>query len=387
MKKNKISIFLVTLVAAFTLCLSLPKTQVNAATQNISEILNENFTNTYFAERQENTLFYLGNNFNVEYYGFNIPEYSNRSFGVTNYTLREYNKGVRYMSRYGTDLYAFAQPSSNGSDFVIYNNYVCDYVTYEFNDLLLPSTVSNPNLPNLIYDFFNNFGFTFDGNNISSLNIGINVDFYQNNSETEGLIPNYIPSYDIYRVYNFYSVPVAEKPITLTMCQNLFNGFEPNVLYSLDTSGYTSSSISTYVPYLIYIPRISLNIAVDDYATLTKYYIKETIPSTSAIINNYNYAISAVREKTFYNTMLEVINSDIANSESDFGFYWGYDLGYQNGVYDGQNTHASPFVIITETVESFLNLEVFPDFHVYYILLIALGFGMFGLLVKYALGG
>lgn len=67
------------------------------------------------------------------------------------------------------------------------------------------------------------------------------------------------------------------------------------------------------------------------------------------------------------------------------GYNAGYDFGYSVGLSATQDVGAK--LMMVDSLNAFLNLEIFPSFHVYTLLILALGLALFGLFLKTFLGG
>lgn len=88
----------------------------------------------------------------------------------------------------------------------------------------------------------------------------------------------------------------------------------------------------------------------------------------------------------FINTILGYYGYESYYNGYNNAYDKAYNKGYNKGYTDGAG-ELTPFDAILETVESFLNFKIFPKFPIYYFFLIAFGFALFGLILKYAKGG
>lgn len=196
-------------------------------------------------------------------------------------------------------------------------------------------------------------------------------------------------------VYMGYgSVSSNTSYITVTFVEP--TTFEPGSTYSFDVSFFI---------YSTYISGLSLcDVTYDNNGSSYTYsYNLATLSSHSGVGNFASYSYKTVQMTLRNYTGGQIVCTFHLDSHTatrtcyvcgyfydplntyDLGYSAGYDVGYTNGK--AINTEAGSQFMMTNAVNAFLQLEIFPGFHIYTLLILALGLAIFGLFVKMFLGG
>lgn len=199
--------------------------------------------------------------------------------------------------------------------------------------------------------------------------------------------------------YNFMYIDSINIQFRNVLCndrQLLFNNLQGNVV-----TGYTYSYISnedsdTYIPTsnsyrdfnTIFNPPFydfKYDSGTIDNELYVFDYIDLLIEKSGDTVSQNNLRLDFYQTVSMFNTPYHINYSTYLDLVNEANYERGYIVGFDKGVENAQV--STPFEILTGGVESFLKIELFPNFYVYSLLLFALGFALFGLLIKYALGG
>lgn len=236
--------------------------------------------------------------------------------------------------------YSFLGDTSNR--FQTYLEFIeSDIITLEFNNVLIPALPYD--LDTNINNVLNRLKFTYSG-----LRGGI---------------------LDTYCLMEYYVNDDFNNKVSLISYVNNLNAVDDSsFIYTFDRFSlpYEPSYVKFGDKYLYVLDKLTFRFYLD----------------TSRLkINAFTYALTDGYGFLSFDNSTTLIN----DYETEKGFALGYESGYNDGLSDNEN--INPFAILTGGVESFLKIELFPNFYVYSLLLFALGFALFGLLIKYALGG
>lgn len=342
--------------------------------------LYEAFDNDYF-EYGSNNGFLAGTNTFIKYtYGIyqNTP-LLHIPYLTTNYII--HGNSFRYDYTLDSSTIYSLTLSKFNDYMVMFSPSTTDYFSIEFNNLVLftetayGETFNDTQFYNAIDNYFSNFlEFVTDGS--ANVNLSVDINFAGNTKDSF--------------TYYYYTNNISTNTGSLmndfgSIFNGLFNaeGEVPsNYLHGLlrsDTMNFVmhdSVVLDYYNGYFI-IPKLVFTF---DFSNDVVFYIRsrlgnnDMLPKTKYLMSMYQY--------DFLMNILSYHGFNDYYSGYDIGYDYGYNKGYNDGAGD-----LTPFDAILDTIESFLNFKVFPNFPIYYFFLIAFGFALFGLLVKYALGG
>lgn len=181
------------------------------------------------------------------------------------------------------------------------------------------------------------------------------------------------------------------------------------VSISYDLSGITRNIVSTSFNYSAFVDE------EDEYYNSSSnlwYFGFNNIPAFVSFLDGYpNYVFYGLSIELTHNTPVSASNylpyvkmpyftrngyislQDAYVLDAYRGYVNGaYEQGYNNGKVAGYNEGValdikSPVDLIFNTVTSFLNMAIFPNFYVYHLFLMGFGALLFGLFMKVVLGG
>ena len=285
-----------------------------------------------------------------------------------NYTLDSTTIYSLTLSKYNDFMVMFSPSKTN-------------YFTLEFNNLVLYTETAEGDEFNssqfyiALRNYFTNH-VQFIVSEPVDVNLRVDLNFVTDN----------VTVFDGYHYFNSIS---TKSSGVIEEFSNLFiglfdgeTGTDPNYSFGLLNGGFvdfvtSDTNVLDYYNGYFIIPKLVFTF---EFSNDVIFYIRSRLA---------NINMSA-KDKYFYSLyQRELLTNILAYNGFGYfsdGYYVGFDKGYDKGYNDGAGD-LTPFDAILNTVESFLNFKIFPNFPVYYFFLIAFGFALFGLIIKYAKGG
>lgn len=236
------------------------------------------------------------------------------------------------------------------------------------------------------------FAISIGDNNgyVPTMYLGYDTDFYLYYLRSgNGLQPYYFKAYFNTTQYLHYVYSAINND---NFMYNIFADL------ALNTNG-NSLSISTNYLYTDII-SLTTRINIDSIGGNLYYNLLDNNDNSIAFIDigniktfnhsvmNYNYALNLISttilldEEALLNNAYNVGYTDGYN----YGYDSGYRLGYNSGVTDGFGA-TTPFDVFVDSIERFLNIELFGFFKISSLFYITFGLIMLGIVIKVFLGG
>lgn len=245
---------------------------------------------------------------------------------------------------------------ANNNDYFVIGG-VCDsklttsvysYV-YEFS-FNVNTLTSNEYVSSLNFLSITPYSSTYNPRHNDDIDIGVMIYFDEDNNEDD-------LSYGL-RVYApFGSNPEYGNVLFNQLGLNILNIFDSESLMYNDVDG------SAYVNKFLQNPNV-------DFSKL--HYINNGNYYESSVIifkNDFNYDKES--DYTTFNCIFQFYsNFKLLTSSYDDGYNQGYDTGYNVGLDAGLNQNpnlVNPFFIAFNGINAFMNLEIFPNFKIGYL--------------------
>lgn len=375
-------------ILAFSFALVIPLTaflittnQKNVSASDYGRLeLYEPFGDDYFTEGYNNG-YLAGTNTYIQY---NYGLYQKTPLLHIPFTTTEYiTRGNSFYYDYTLDSTTIYKITlSQYVDYmVMYSDSTTNLFTIEFDNLVLftetayGDTFNKTQFYNSIDEYFSYFvkpvfggdtdiSFRMDANFATDTSNIFEYYYYTNTIETN--------THDFWQNYTsvFNGLFDVEGELKPLYSNALFRGDFMNFVMP-------DNVVLDYFNGYFIIPKLVFTF---DFSNDINFYIRSRLASATDLIK------TKIHYSMYQHDFLMNILSYNGFSDYYNGFGLGYNEGYNKGYSDGAGD-LTPFDFILHTVESFLNFKIFPQFPVYYFFLIAFGFALFGVLVKYALGG
>lgn len=194
------------------------------------------------------------------------------------------------------------------------------------------------------------------------------------------------------RVYIYTNYAITELLFDLSYIDNSLNeyNYSGGTLINNSVNSFRLGTTLFNINNELFLNRPFITDLLVDSAVETEFMILDKLEFTlnfKDISNSYIYNNFYVVQRVYnvpnrdYKYNISNYNAIINSYNNDINLIY-----FENGANDS-SSYVNPFSMIIDTVNEFLNLEIFPMFKVYYLFVIGFGVTILAFFVKWALGG